>query len=157
MFKSLLKDIAAEIIRIAFIKEAAASISTGITGLFNAQGNVISGGDHVTAYAQGGVVSSPTIFPMNSGVGLMGEAGPESIMPLKRMAGGDLGVQAQLSQPPINVTVINNSESQVATQQDKDGGLMVIIDKVSASIASGISRGTSPVGEAIQSTYGISR
>ncbi len=155
MFKSLLKDIIAEMIRIVFIKEAAASISTGITGLFSAQGNVFEQGAHVTAYAQGGVVSSPTAFPMVGGVGIMGEAGPEAIMPLTRTSGGDLGVKAEV--PPMQVTIINNGNDEVTTQQDKDGMLMVIIDKVSASIATGISRGTSPVGDAIQSSYGVSR
>jgi TP901 family phage tail tape measure protein len=57
-----------------------------------ADGAAFSGG-RVTAFATGGVVSSPTVFPMASGVGLMGEAGPEAIMPLTRI-GGKLGVQA---------------------------------------------------------------
>lgn len=40
------------------------------------------------------VVSSPTIFPFARGAGLMGEAGPEAIMPLKRDSRGRLGVSA---------------------------------------------------------------
>ena len=36
----------------------------------------------------------PTLFPMAQGMGLMGEAGPEAIMPLKRGANGKLGVQS---------------------------------------------------------------
>ena len=36
----------------------------------------------VMPFAKGGVVSSPTNFPMRGGTGLMGEAGPEAIMPL---------------------------------------------------------------------------
>jgi phage-related minor tail protein len=40
------------------------------------------------------VVNSPTIFPFAKGAGLMGEAGPEAIMPLTRTAGGQLGVRA---------------------------------------------------------------
>ncbi|MFK5980881.1 MAG: phage tail length tape measure family protein [Rhizobiaceae bacterium] len=59
--------------------------------LFSAKGNVFSGGN-VQAFADGGVVNGPTFFGMNSGVGVMGEAGPESIMPLKRGADGKLGV-----------------------------------------------------------------
>jgi len=40
-------------------------------------------------------VGGPTMFPMNGGkTGLMGEAGPEAIMPLKRGANGKLGVEA---------------------------------------------------------------
>ena len=59
------------------------------------QGMVLYGGD-MQNFATGGVVSRPTMFPMaNGGVGLMGEAGAEAIMPLTRMPSGDLGVKAQ--------------------------------------------------------------
>ncbi len=59
----------------------------------SAKGNVFSGGGHVAAYANGGVVGGPTYFPMKGGkTGLMGEAGPEAIMPLTRMSSGKLGV-----------------------------------------------------------------
>lgn len=65
-------------------------------GIFaSAKGNVISDGRPVTAFASGGVVNSPTYFPMRGNrTGLMGEAGPEAIMPLTRGANGKLGVQA---------------------------------------------------------------
>lgn len=48
----------------------------------------------VMPFAKGGVVSGPTTFPMRGGTGLMGEAGPEAIMPLARGADGKLGVRA---------------------------------------------------------------
>lgn len=52
--------------------------------------------DRITRrFATGDIVSSPTTFPMLSGTGLMGEAGPEAIMPVKRMADGRLGVKAE--------------------------------------------------------------
>ncbi len=54
-------------------------------------------------YATGGVVTRPTIFPMATGVGLMGEAGAEAIMPLTRI-NGDLGVKAVGGPVVINVT-----------------------------------------------------
>lgn len=51
---------------------------------------------NVIPFANGGVVSSPTMFPMRGNqTGLMGEAGPEAIMPLKRGRDGKLGVQAE--------------------------------------------------------------
>ena len=59
-----------------------------------AKGGVFSGG-RVTPFARGGVVSSPTMFGMSNGLGLMGEAGPEAILPLSRGSGGKLGVVAQ--------------------------------------------------------------
>jgi len=46
-------------------------------------------------FARGGVVNRPTIFPFASGTGLMGEAGPEAILPLTRTSGGDLGVKTE--------------------------------------------------------------
>ena len=48
----------------------------------------------VQAFASGGVVNSPTLFPMANGAGLMGEAGAEAVMPLKRTSSGKLGVEA---------------------------------------------------------------
>lgn len=60
-------------------------------GLRMANGGVFSGGN-VIPFARGGVVSQPTLFPMARGMGLMGEAGPEAIMPLSRGPGGKLGV-----------------------------------------------------------------
>jgi len=55
------------------------------------QGGVIIGG-RITPFARGGVVGGPTIFPMANGLGLMGEAGPEAVMPLQRGPDGRLGV-----------------------------------------------------------------
>lgn len=58
----------------------------------NAKGGVYSSHD-LSAYS-GQVVSSPTMFAFAKGAGLMGEAGPEAIMPLTRAADGSLGVRA---------------------------------------------------------------
>jgi|GEM_PF-3586317 len=68
-----------------------------------ADGAVFSAGEQLTAFARGGIVTKPTIFPMARGAGLMGEAGPEAIMPLKRTSDGSLGVRAE-----GGGTVINN-------------------------------------------------
>jgi len=46
----------------------------------------------IRKYALGGVVTQMTPFQHATGLGVMGEAGPEAIMPLKRMPGGELGV-----------------------------------------------------------------
>lgn len=62
-----------------------------VSGAF-ADGASFSGG-RISAFAQGGVVDGPVHFPMRGGVGLMGEAGPEAIMPLARGADGKLGVR----------------------------------------------------------------
>jgi phage-related minor tail protein len=70
-----------------------------------ARGGVFSQG-RVTPFASGGVVASPTYFPMgNGGWGLMGEAGAEAIMPLARGADGRLGVRGTNSAPPVQVVM----------------------------------------------------
>ena len=59
----------------------------------NAKGNVY-GQNGIVPFARGGVINKPTIFPFKNGIGLMGEAGPEAIMPLRRGPGGRLGVES---------------------------------------------------------------
>jgi lambda family phage tail tape measure protein len=105
-FKSMAASVISELYRILVIKK----IVGGITGFLPfADGGVFSGGSvvpsakgnafyggNVVPFANGGVVSSPMTFPMTGGkTGLMGEAGPEAIMPLKRGKGGKLGVVAE--------------------------------------------------------------
>ena len=96
-FKGMLRNIISDIYQQQIAKPAATAIGGFLKDLlFSANGNVFSGGSQVKAYANGGVVNGPTTFPMTGGqTGLMGEAGPEAIMPLKRGANGKLGVQAE--------------------------------------------------------------
>ncbi len=75
---------------------AAAQAGRLAPGLY-ANGGAFIGG--VQAFAGGGIfsnsiVSRPTLFPFANGTGLMGEAGPEAIMPLRRDASGRLGISA---------------------------------------------------------------
>ncbi len=117
-FRSMARDIIAELYQIYVVKQITGMISGSIDG-FLAGGvstNSVSGpmqssvrpqtrpfaeggafyGGNVIPFASGGVVSSPTNFGMSGGrTGLMGEAGPEAIMPLKRSKDGKLGVQAE--------------------------------------------------------------
>ena len=73
-----------------------ADVSKYSAPLGYAKGGVF--GDGVSKFAAGGIVGSPTLFKFANGgttqTGLMGEAGPEAIMPLSRGAGGKLGVNA---------------------------------------------------------------
>ena len=81
----------------------------------------------VMPFAQGGVVSSATTFPMRGGTGLMGEAGPEAIMPLARGADGKLGVRAGggggasvvLNITTPDVQSFQRSQSQIAAQMSR--------------------------------------
>jgi lambda family phage tail tape measure protein len=68
------------------------ALKTKIPGFaLNANGNIFAA-NGVVPFAQGGIVNRPTLFPFAKGTGLMGEAGPEAIMPLKRGSDGRLGV-----------------------------------------------------------------
>ncbi|MBY6090272.1 phage tail tape measure protein [Maritimibacter alkaliphilus] len=81
----------------------------------------------VMPFAQGGVVNGPTLFPMRGGTGLMGEAGPEAIMPLARGPDGRLGVRSD-GGGPVQVVMniqtpdvegFRRSQSQVAAQMSR--------------------------------------
>ena len=92
-FKGMLRAILLEVYQQQVAKPLAQSIGSFLFP--NANGNAFSGGS-VIPFANGGVVSSATMFPMaGNQTGLMGEAGPEAIMPLKRGANGKLGVQME--------------------------------------------------------------
>ncbi|EFM1329717.1 phage tail tape measure protein [Escherichia coli] len=62
---------------------------------FNACGGVYQSAD-LSRYS-GTVVNRPTFFAFAKGAGVMGEAGPEAILPLRRGADGKLGVVAATS------------------------------------------------------------
>lgn len=118
----------------------------------SAKGNVFGPGG-VQAFASGGVVSGPTFFGMSGGgTGLMGEAGPEAVVPLKRTASGDLGVQAS----PVNVTVINNAGADIKTEESKGPmGEQQIRILVNNAVEEGIGRGR--FDRVMSTTYGVSR
>ena len=100
--------------------------------LFNANGNAFVNG-HLQPFANGGVVSSPTMFPMSGNrTGIMGEKGAEAIMPLKRTPSGQLGVQAQVQQPSINI--YNQSGANIETVQRPDGETDIFIRKVNNAL-----------------------
>ena len=94
-FKSMAAEIIKELYRVLVVQQMVNAAKTAF-GIPFADGGAFSGGSQIEAYANGGVVGSPTTFPMTGGkTGLMGEAGPEAIMPLKRGANGKLGVQME--------------------------------------------------------------
>lgn len=68
-----------------------AYLSSGFT--YAANGKVFAGSNIIPFARGGGIVTAPAKFPMPGGkTGLMGEAGPEAIMPLMRTPSGQLGV-----------------------------------------------------------------
>ncbi|MGY9048187.1 hypothetical protein P775_18655 [Puniceibacterium antarcticum] len=107
-------------------------LSAGIGGLFGSVSPFANGASfsqgRVMPFASGGVVSGPMQFPMRGGTGLMGEAGPEAIMPLARGADGRLGVRASAGSAPVTVVMnistpdvqgFKRSQSQIAAQMGR--------------------------------------
>ncbi|HHO8881210.1 TPA: phage tail tape measure protein, partial [Pseudomonas aeruginosa] len=93
------------------------------SGLF-ANGGAFAGG--VQMFATGGaftnsVVSTPTAFGMSGGrMGVMGEAGPEAVMPLTRTSSGALGVRAMggsSSQINVEVNIASDGSANVSSSQ----------------------------------------
>jgi tape measure domain-containing protein len=98
----VLKDIGQMLLRFA----VNLGLRAAFPGAFAAKGAYFSGGqadfaqNSIKPFAMGGIVTKPTFFKYADGGtfknGVMGEAGPEAIMPLKRGADGKLGVAARL-------------------------------------------------------------
>ena len=92
----------------------------------NAQGNAFN--NAVMAFANGGsfansIVNQPTYFRFGRGgssLGMMGEAGPEAVMPLSRDSSGSLGVRVanpgQGQAGPRTTVIIENHASAEVTQ-----------------------------------------
>ena len=105
------------------------AVTTGLSSLFGgmfAKGGAFSQGQ-VVPFARGGIVRGPTTFPMRGGTGLMGEAGPEAIMPLTRGPDGSLGVRTS-GGGGVNVTMnvatndatsFQRSRGQIAAQMNR--------------------------------------
>lgn len=92
----------------------------------------------VRAFATGGVVDKPTFFGYAGGrMGLMGEAGPEAIMPLTRGPDGKLGVKSQGGAQGINVTI--NAQSGV-TRAELAAMLPTIREQLKAELVGSMRR-----------------
>ncbi len=111
------------------------SLFGSIGGLFapSAKGNVF-GPSGLTAFANGGVVDRPTLFPFRGGTGLMGEAGPEGILPLHRLPGGALGVRAEgvggatIVNLTVNVDASGSPDPQQVADRTSEAVLKALVD-----------------------------
>lgn len=108
------------------------AMASMITGAMSSALPFANGGSfaqgRVMPFAKGGVVSGPVSFPMRGGMGLMGEAGPEAIMPLARGPDGRLGVRSAGGGRPVSVVFnistpdvagFQRSQSQIAAQMSR--------------------------------------
>lgn len=97
------------------------SSGSGVKLGYNANGGVFAGGQKLNYYANGGVFDRPTLFGGN-GLGVMGEAGPEAVMPLKRDAKGRLGVAGGSSTSITNqlsITVNGNADKDTIAEMEQ--------------------------------------
>ncbi len=146
-FDQVLRDLALSLSRTALsqaLNPVQTSLGNGLenlfTGLFSsipgfARGGAFEAG-RVQPFANGGVVATPSYFPMANGLGLMGEAGPEAIMPLARGPDGRLGVRSAASgggQAPVTVNL--NIQTRDAESFRRSQG------QVSSMLARAVSRG----------------
>lgn len=106
-------------------------------------------------FARGGIVNSPTAFQYGGGKrGLMGEAGTEAILPLKRTSGGALGVAASTN--PVTVNIINQSGSSVQqTESTGPNGEKTIDIMIANRVRDGILTGRFDT--AMKGAYGLNR
>lgn len=158
--KSLLTDLLQLLAKQAVLKlfggSSAGSFGSAILKAFSAQGNIF-GPAGMVPFARGGIVDRPTVFPFAGGVGLMGEAGPEAVVPMRRDAAGRLGIAAT----PVNVNIHNNAGAVIAVSDDGAGNIDVIVSKAvaasRAAVASDVSRGGNALARSLEKTYGINR
>ena len=128
---SIIADLTRMLVRAAITKPLFGALFPNL-----ANGGVVSGGEIVPSamgnvfaknkivpYKMGGIVNKPTLFPMANGMGLMGEAGPEAIMPLKRGANGKLGVQSSggVGNIVVNVDASGSSVEGDSAQSEQFG------------------------------------
>ncbi|MCQ2082737.1 MAG: hypothetical protein MJZ11_13910, partial [Lachnospiraceae bacterium] len=126
----------------------------------NALGNVY--GNDISAFAKGGsftnsIVTQPTLFRFargsSFGTGLMGEAGPEAIMPLERGPDGSLGVRSSGAGCNVMVVIQNYSGAEVQTSESDENGMKRIDVMIGGAINRHITSGKAD--RAMNARYGI--
>ncbi len=136
------------------------SLLSYLSLLFVANGMAFQNGSPMN-YAKGDVFSQPTRFAMTGGrMGMLGEAGPEGVLPLARNASGQLGVMSHggggRSGGPPQITVIDNVGANVTarnrTSASGEDAMEIMIDQATAR---GIRRG-SEVSKALRDVTGAS-
>jgi lambda family phage tail tape measure protein len=153
---SVLKDISRMIIRYAIFNAVkgilnafnpAAALGSSAANVaqyapLNAKGNVYAQ-NGIQAFARGGIVNGPTLFPFAKGIGLMGEAGPEAIMPLRRGRDGNLGV---MSSGGGTTNVVVNVDASGSSVQGDQSQAKALGGAISAAVQSELVRQKRPGG-----------
>lgn len=168
VLNDLLTQIAKMVIQSQIISPLEQALSGAIGNLFSggnyapvesitigaaaAHGMAFGAGGNVIPFAKGGIVNSPTLFKFASGGsfrrGVMGEAGPESVMPLARTSSGDLGVRAVGGGGGGVSIVVNNNAGDVArasatasTSEDGQQQITIMVERVEGIMGKRIAQG----------------
>lgn len=164
--ENFLKQIAKMIVQMMLLKAIKTSLGGTDFGNFlgfkaNAAGDSYDEGTGL----KHGVYDKPTFFAFANGgafsgrnrLGVMGEAGPEAILPLKRGANGQLGVQAgNMAVPETTVNVYNSADATVTTSEttNQDGSkqIDIMIEKKVKELF-----GTGAMDKSMRASYGLVR
>jgi hypothetical protein len=159
-FRGMVQSILADLLKL-LAKQAILKMFTGgagaavapppSTGIQAALGAVFAAG-RVLPFARGGVISQGLTLPM----ALMGEAGPEAVLPLRRGANGNLGVESA-GTVPLNIAIHNHADARVSAQRDGAGDLQIIIEATKRSMAVDIRRGGNEISRAHEAAFRLSR
>jgi lambda family phage tail tape measure protein len=171
-FSSLVDQIIADVVRLKIVRpmldsifsmgktDGGNSIASFFSSLFGSANGNAFGPSGVIPFAKGGVVNRPTIFPFAKGTGLMGEAGPEAIMPLGRDSQGRLGVRGGSGGGNVQVNIINNAGAQVSQSQRQQGDTTIIdvlVAQVEDRLAGNVASGSGSLFHAMGNTFGMRR
>ena len=164
-FRSLADSIISDMIRIAVQQSITGPLASWMGGLIGGAagasagpgpffGNALGGvynSPGLSAYS-GQIVSKPTLFPFAKGTGLMGEAGPEAILPLKRGPGGYLGVRAEGGggSPTINITINSEGGAQTSTSAGAGAELQQFAKRISGLVQAELDREMRPGGKLVR-------
>lgn len=161
MTQAILDDLLRILIRTQIVTPVAQGL---LSGLGDSSGNPSSNTfvgppapnrkGNVLPFAQGGVVTRPTMFPLSTGTGLMAEAGtPEAVVPLSRTSDGDLGVAAIPNNTVININ--NSTDSQIDVNTTQDGSTQFIDIAVARSVKKAINSGA--LDRTLGASFGLNR
>ena len=116
------------------VNSAAGSLTSSLTGSLSGLLGFAKGGvpGAIQPFAAGGVVSAPTYFPMGGGLGLMGEAGSEAILPLKRGPDGRLGVAAGAGATASQTIVFNVSTPDAGSFRKSEAQISAMLTRATA-------------------------
>lgn len=110
------------------------TLTSGLSGGLSSLLGFAKGGvpGSIQPFAAGGVVSAPTYFPTGGGLGLMGEAGSEAILPLKRGPDGRLGVAAGAGSASGQTIVFNVSTPDAGSFRKSEAQISAMLTRATA-------------------------